>query len=817
MINFFDTLVQDVRYSIRTLARNPSFAITALIVLMLGIGANTAIFSVVYGILYRPLPYPDSDRIAMVYLRFSPQNRERGNLSVADFLDWRAANRAFEDPSAFTRSRFDLTGFGEPEQVIGATVTSGFFSTLRVEPLIGRSFTAGEDAAASDRVVIISEDLWRRRFGASPDALGKVINVNGAPHTIVGVMPSSFRFPYVSASWREDTQAWANLRLIPPSRRGPYFLQGIGRLKPNYTLEQAQADTNRIGQEIEKANHDAYSRLTLPVMPLRDSLVGDVKAALLAVMSMVSLLLLIATMNVAVLLVARATSREREMAIRLSLGASPGRLMQQHLTESMVLSALGGLLGISVAYAGAKLLHVWNPGNLPRIKEVQVDWAVLFFTCLISIAIGIAFGLLQSLKSSRANLNATLHEGGRSGGIGAARSRTRSALFICEVAFSFVLLVGSGLLIRSLLKLQDVDPGFHVPPERLVTMLISPPRSRYAAPRDGIVFYQRALDAARAVPGVESAAISDSMPPNRQANSDTFQIEGRPPAAGRFYPSVTISLISADYLQTMGIRVLRGRAFTEYDNLNAPRVVIISESMAREFFGDSDPIGKRIKESGENLPHLPYMEIVGVVEDVKFQGLDRNNDAAFYMPYTQNFGLRTYLVARTREANSTVGPVIQRAIRALDPDVVVNRINTLEQIVSDSSAQPRFRTFLASIFAGFALILTAVGVYGVLAYLVAQRFQEFGIRMALGARPASILRLVVRHGCILVLMGVAFGIPCALLATRILSNLLFSTSPADPLTFIGISLLLIAIAIIASLIPAYRATRVDPLIALRHQ
>jgi putative ABC transport system permease protein len=805
-----DTLLQDLRIATRSLFRNPGFTIVALLALALGIGAVSTVFSVVYGVLYRDLPYQDADRVAMVYMRFSPQNNERGNMSVADFLDWRAGNTAFENPAAYVNDRLNITGNGEAEQVAGAIVTPGFFPALRVSPLVGRVFEPGEDRPGI-QVAVLSERLWRRRFGASPAAIGQPIVVNGAPCTIVGIMPAGFGFP------RADTELWVNLELPPPTRRGPFFLKGLARLAPGVTFDQAQREMNALGRRIEASHPDAYSNLTLPVVPLRDSIVGNVRTALLVILGAVVCLLLIATLNVANLFLARAAARERETIVRFSLGATRLRVVRQLLTEGVVLSLAGGALGVALAYGGARLLHLWNPGNLPRIDDVQVDARVVAFTCAVSIVCGIVFGLAPALRRNRRDLSPSLRDGGRGGTGSASRRRVQAALVVCELSLSLILLTGAGLLVRSFVSLQQVALGFQAAPDSILTMQISPPETRYEERQSIVLFYERLLDRVRQVAGIEHAALSDSLPPNRQADSDTFQIEGEPLRDGQLHPSVTVAQTSAGYFRAMGLPVLKGRSFTERDTATSPRVTIISNSFARRFFAGQEPIGRRIKQSGPNLTTLPYMEIVGVVADTKYEGLDRHSDAAYYMPSTQSPARRTYLIVRSALSAGTLAPALRREIASIDPDVVVTGISTMEQAMSDSVAQPRFRTAALGLFATLALLLAAIGVYGVLSYSVTQRYEEFGVRMALGANRADVLRVVLRDGARVAAIAVAIGIPGAFLLTGMLSSLLFATSATDGLTFAGVSLILILVAFAASLVPALRATRVDPLVALRSE
>jgi putative ABC transport system permease protein len=808
---FLEILFQDLRYGLRTLARSPGFTAAAVLALALGIGANSAIWSVVYGVLLRPLPYPEADRLAVVFLHFSPQNNERGNLSMADYFDWRERNHAFLAPAVYAPRRYDITGSGEPEGVQGAQVTAGFFPTLSVRPLLGRGFEAGEDRPGSDRLAVLSEALWRRRFGGGPDVLGKTIELNGAAHAIVGVMPASFHFP------RPETELWTNLPLVPPTRRGPFFYKGLARLKPGVTLAQAQAETNAIGRGIEQANPKAYSHLTLPVLSLRDALVGRARPVLLLMFGAVGFVLLIATVNVANLQLVRATVREREMTVRLSLGAGRSRLLRQLFTESLLLALVGGAAGLALAYAGIHLLQVWNPGNLPRMEAVRLDGGVLVWNLLISLLAGILFGLVPALQGSAPDLTASLKEGGRGSTAGAGRRRGRAALVVAEIALSLILLIGAGLLLRSFFLLQRVDPGFLAPPESVLTLQLSPSALKYPDERTGIAFYERLIERVRALPGVQSAAVSDSLPPDLQGDGDTFVIEGQPATAGP-NPAVTHPVVSTGYFRALGIPLLRGRAFTAEDTPASRLVTVISETMAQRYFPHVDPIGRRIKESGPDLP-TPYMEIVGVVRDAKYIGLDAAPEPVYYHPYTQSFTPRLYLVVRSGLAGGAAGlaPLVRGEVHAVDPDVVVSDIRTLEQAVGASVAQPRFRTGLLVLFAGIALALAAIGIYGVISYSVAQRTHEIGVRMALGARRGDVLRLVLGQGAALALAGIALGLPGALALTRTLSSLLFTIQATDPLTFVSLSLVLAAVTLWASLLPAWRAARTDPQMALRYE
>jgi putative ABC transport system permease protein len=808
---FADTLSLDLRYGVRLLARSPGFAAVAVLALALGIGANAAIFSVVYGVLLRPLSYPEAGRLVLVSRHFSRSNFPYGNLCLADYLDWRAGNRAFEDPAVYERRRFDLTGTSEPEQLGGAAVTAGFFSAFRVRPLLGRAFRAGEDGSAKERLAVLSESLWRRRFGGDPRVLGQAIDLDGNRSTVIGVMPSGFHFP------RADSEVWTNLLFDPPTRRGPFFYRGLARLAPGVDLAQAQAEINAIAGRIELADR-RISGLTFPMQPLREAMVGDARPALLVLFGAVSLVLLIASVNVANLLLARATAREREMAVRLGLGAGRSRLLRQLLTESGILALAGGAAGIAVAAGGIELLRVWNPGNLPRIEDVRLDAGVLGFTLLVSLLTGVLFGLAPALQSSRADLAESLKQGGRGSSASPGRRRTRAVLVVSELALSLVLLAGAALLVRSFVRLQQVETGFAVPPARILTMQISASAARYRDNQASIALFERLLERVRQLPGVEAAAVSDSLPPDREGNADTYVIGGRPPLLpGELNPITSAPTVSDDYFRALGIPLLKGRFFDRRDRLGSPPVAIISVGMARREFAGRDPIGERIKASGPDLNDSPYMEIVGVVGNTRYLGLSSPLDSAYYQPAAQGGTQKQFLVVRSTAAAASLAPRLRREVQAVDRDVVVSAVATMEQALSDSVAQPRFRTLLLAAFAAVAVLLAAIGVYGVIAYSVAQRTHEIGMRMALGARRSDVLRLVVGQGAGLALAGIGLGLAGALALTRLLANLLFGISATDPLTFILVPLLLAAVALAASLVPARRATSIDPHAALKYE
>jgi putative ABC transport system permease protein len=805
-----EELLQDLRYGMRMLRRNPAFTAVALLALALGIGANTAMFSVAYGVLFRPLPYAGADRVAVVCMRYFPRDFAFGTLCMRDYLTWKENNRAFEDPSLFTSLNMDVAGGpAVPEQVQGASVTAGFFATLGVRPLLGRTFSLGEDKPTAAALAVLSESIWRRRFAASSAVLGQTILVNGVPATVIGVMPGVFQFP-----WKPDI--WTNLLLKPPTRYGPWFYRGVARLKPGISFAQAQSELDHIGLRMMQQN-SFYKRLTLPVVSLRDVLLGvTLKPAILLLAGAVGLVLLIAVVNVANLMLARATVREREMALRLSLGAGRGRLIRQLLTESVLLAALGGALGLALAWGAVYMVRTWNPGNLPLADSIRLDLGALGFTVVVAMLTGILFGLAPALESARADLNATIKEGGRTGAGSQARGRARAALVVSEIAVSLMLLVGAGLLLRSFANLQWVTGGFSTPPSRILTMLISPGNRKFSDARRGLAFYDEALRQARNVPGVETASVTDSLPPDQQGDADTFGIEGQVLAPGELNPIVSDATVGPDFFRALGIPLIEGRYFTDHDGMDSVPVVIVSEGFARRFFPNQEAIGKRIRQSGPELGNK-WMEIVGVVGNVKYLGLTVDTDPAYYLPFAQAYGPRMFLVVRASGDAARLAAPLRRKIQAIDPGITLAQIGTMEQHRTLSVSQPRFDTELLSLFAGIALLMATVGIYGLIAYSVAQRTHEIGVRMALGAGRADVMRMVVRQGLSLAAIGIVLGMSGALALTRLLKAMLFGIGVTDALTFACAALGMTLVVTLATLVPALRATRISPVAALRYE
>jgi len=797
---------QDLRYGSRSLRKNPGFTAIAMITLALGIGANTAIFSVVNGVLLRPLPYPEPDRLVMVYGISLQAAQGKTPLCEADFLDWKSQNQVFESLAGFSTNRFNYTGGETPQQIEGAWVTSDFFSTIGVQPVLGRGFLPDADTPKAPQTVVISDGFWRRYLGSNPNVIDQQITLNARAFTIIGVMPPGFLFP------EKETELWAAERLAA-TRRGPYYMWGLGRLNRGATLERAQSEMDMIARRVQDQINSPTRDWTWTSISLAERIVGKVRPALLVLLVAVLFVLLIACANIANLLLARATAREKEMSVRIALGASRARLLRQLLTESLLLSATGVAAGLPLAIWGIHLLVALSPDDLPRLQEINIDGWVLGFTLLIAAACGLIFGLAPALQSSRLNLNESLKEGGRGGADSSGGRRMRSALVVAEIAFSLMLLVGAGLMVKSFLKLQSVSPGFN--PDHILTMHLTLPRAKYDSDEKITSYYRQLIDRVTAVGGVEAAGLSISLPPNNLEVSDSFSIEGKPWPQGASEPIVPIVSTSPEYFSALGVPLLQGRGFNATDKEGSPPVVIINQTLAERYFAGEPAIGKRFKIGGADRPRNPWMEIVGVVGDVKYSGLDLKPEPAYYMPLAQDAWRAAYLVVRTPLNPAGLAPAIREQIWALDKDIPIAKVATMDRLLAESVAQPRFRTLLLGIFAALALVLASVGIYGVISYSVTQRTHEIGIRMALGAQARDVSKLVIRDGVALALIGVTMGLAASLALTRLMESLLFEVSTTDQSIFAGVGALLVAVAVLACWIPARRASRVDPMVALR--
>jgi len=809
--NLLADFLNDLRYAARLQRKNPAFTIVAVIALALGIGANTAIFSVVNTVLLRPLPYKDPERLVLVWEDATKQGYPRDTPAAANFVDWRDQSHVFEGMAAISDESFNLTGSGEPERLAGHTVSASLFPLLGVEPHIGRVFTAAEDQPGSQHVVLLSYALWQRRFGGEPNIVGQPLTLNGQSYIVVGVMPARFQFPST------DSQVWVPIALTQEdaANRDRHYLQVVARLKPGVSLAQAQSEMNTIAARLQQQYPQSNTDLGAAVQSLHEYLVGDIKPALLVLLGAVGLVLLIACANVANLLLARAAVRQKEIAVRVALGAKRARLIRQFLTESVLLSMLGGLVGLAIAYGGLAVLKAFIPENISQAREISMDLKVLGFTFLVSVATGLIFGLAPAVQAARFNQIETLKEGGRDAATGGSGKRLRSVLVTAEVAISLVLLIGAGLLINSFLRLRNVDPGFRA--ENLLTMKIVLPDTKYERRAQRAAFYTNLIQRVQSLAGVKSAAVTTNLPLYRQGNSISVNIEGQPaPPPGQERIIVT-RIISPGYFDTMGIPLLRGRPLSEQDTETTQNVVVISDAMARRYWPGEEVVGKRIAIGRVTRPE-DWIQIVGVVKDVRQFELAADPKPQMYLPYRQ-FGFfdAQDLVVKTDIDSASLAATVRRAVWEIDKDQPVSDIRTMENIMADSIARQRFSMLLLAIFAGVALVLAGVGIYGVMSYSVAQRTHEIGIRMALGAQTGAVLKLAIGYGMKLVLVGLLIGLIAAFALTRVMSTLLFGVTATDPATFTLISLLLIAVAVLASYVPARRATKVNPIIALRYE
>ena len=808
---------QDIRYGVRMLLKAPSISIVATIALALGIGANTAIFSVVNAVLLRPLPFASSEQLMNVWETDSVRGYTRGSASYPNFVDWREQNHVFEHISTYHNNDFIMTGRGESTRLQGAVVNADLFPLLGVTPLIGRGFLPAEDnPGEAGRVVVLSQGLFQKRFNSDPNVVNQSMVLDGKNYTIVGVMPGAFQFPVQN----DPVELWTTVALDREGKepiteeRGAHYMQVIARLKPGVSKEQAQAEMTTIGTRLEQQYPDKNLHRNLRVEPTLEALVGDVRPALLILLGAVGFVLLIACANVANLLLARAMSRHKEMAIRSALGASRMRVVRQLLTESVLLSLTGGTLGLVLAVWWSDLLVALGKENIPRALQVGLDWRVLGFTLFVSVLTGIVFGLVPAIHSSKTELTESLKEGGRSGAEGARRNRIRGVLVVGELAIAVVLLVGAGLLIQSLWRLRQVSPGFES--QNLLTFVVGIPEVKYPTGKQA-QFYRDLITRIESLPGVRSASSIIPLPLSGDSFSISFETEGRPVAKGD-RPSADFFAVQGDYFKTLGVSMLKGRDFTERDNKQGPPVVIVNQAFARKFFPNEDALGKRIRPGISTDTDEPAMrEIIGVVSDIRNRNLSSELRPGYYMPAAQMPFNQMTLVVRTTNDPHSVITAVQNEVHAMDNELPIFNVKTMDDYISATVAGPRFNATLLVIFAGVALILTIVGLYGVMSYSVAQRTNEIGIRMALGAQTGDVLRLIVSQGFKLVLIGLGIGLAGAFALMRVISSLLFGVTTKDPLTFAAVAVLLTLVALLACYIPARRATRLDPLHALRYE
>ncbi|HKS29936.1 MAG TPA: ABC transporter permease [Pyrinomonadaceae bacterium] len=805
---------QDVRFGFRMMMKKPGVTFIAVLALALGIGANTAIFSVVNTVLLRPLPYRDAGRIMLVFWSAPKLTTDDLPASAPDFLDWREQNRVFERVAAITGESFNLTGEGaEPERIESAAVSADLFPLLGVNTARGRAFTAEEEQEGRNKVVVMGHDLWQRRFGSNPNLVGQTITLNNEAYTVLGIMPQDFRFP----EGTDRIDLWVPLSFSPEvlAARGHRYLYVAARLKEGVTLEQAASDMNGLSKRMAEANPGTNTDWSIKLEPLQDALTEDVSTALFVLLGAVGFVLLIACANVANLQLARAAARRREVAIRLAVGASRRRLIRQFLIESSVLSLTGGLFGLLMAFWGIDALRSVLPQDVPRLEQIGIDRAVLLFTLSVSVATGILLGLVPALQATKPDMVEALKDGAQSVAGGHRRNRVRSLLVVLEVALALVLLIGAGLMMKSFWRLREVRPGFD--PNNVLTMQLALPETKYEEPQTQAAFYQSLVERVQSVPGVKSAGVTTSPPLLDDSRTD-LTIEGQEPLAYGDEQTASYGSVSPGYFSAMGIPIVKGRAFTDEDREGSVPVLIVSSAFANRFFPGQDAIGKRLKQGGPEDEDSPWMTIVGVAGDVHHYGLNAEVSSEMYIPIAQKPQAETTLAVRTSAANPmSLLPAVRREVEAIDKDQPIYNVKTVEHLLSDSVASERLSVTLLGLFAGLAFLLACVGIYGVISYSVTQRTHEIGVRIALGASQRDILKLVVGQGMKMVVLGLVLGLIASFALTRVMASLLFKVSATDPATFLLVSLLLAVVAFLASFIPARRATRVDPMVALRYE
>jgi predicted permease len=827
-----ESLLQDLRYGFRMLVKSPAFSTIAILTLALGIGANTTMFSVVNGVLLNPLPFHDSNQLVSLFEEIP--NFQNGSISYPNFVDWRRMNRTFSDMAAYRSSGFDLSGEGEPERLHGEMISAGFFEILGVNALRGRTFTADEDRLGANPTAMISEGLWKRKFGSAPDVIGRTLILNGIGRTVIGIVPSSFHLViqnfqrgvppndvYVPVGEYNEPRFYAE-------RGAGWGLDAIGRLKPGVTLKQAREDMDRVSRDLAAAYPAIDSDKKAHLLSLKEEMVGRMQPVLLVLMGAVVCVLLISCVNVANLLLARSTSRQHEFAVRIALGAGQMRVIRQLLTESVLLGLIGGGLGLLLARLGTRAALAAVPRTLPRAENIGLDWHVLLFTLTVSVVAGMVFGLAPAWKAWRTNIGGTLKESGRT--VAAARSRAQSIFVVGEMALALVLLVAAGLMVRTLFHLWGLDPGFS--PHNVMTFEASGPASFKNQSADAIrAVYREIHDKVAGTPGLEAASFSWGAHPMGGDDEEYFWFPGRPkPAHQSDLPMALQYVVEPEYLQVMQISLKRGRFFTSADNEHAPAVAVIDESLAEKYFPGQDPIGQYLDlNTNPNDPDkVPNPQIIGVVGHVNQWGLDSDASspmhAQMYIPFAQvpdkflkAFGVGGDLFVRTQRAGSPNFETVRHRILEFNNEMVVFNSEDLEQVVFNSVASERFTMMLLAVFSGLALLLASIGIYGVLSYLVGQRTQEIGVRMALGAQQFDVLRMVMTDGARMTLLGAAIGVVAAVGITRLMSSMLFGVTATDPVTFIAVAAVLCSVALLACYLPARRAMKVNPVIALRYE
>jgi putative ABC transport system permease protein len=797
-----ETFLRDIRYGVRSLLKRPGFTLIALVALALGIGANTAIFSLVNAVLLRPLPFAEPDRLVWVWGNIK-NGGNRASVSPADFLDYRQQQNTFEEFAASLPLRLNYTGGDEPERLEASGVTGNYFQALGAKPAFGRLFLLENEKPGNDQVAVLSYSLWQKRFAGDPAIINKTITLNGKSFAVLGVMPPDFSMPRTSDVWVP-----INFDIDPEMKmRGAHFLRPIGKLKAGVTMAQAQADTDAIARRLEQQYPESNNGWNLRLVSLREQLVGNTRPTLFILFGAVGFVLLIACANVANLLLVRAAGRQKEIAVRTALGAGRWRIVRQMITESVLLSLVGGALGTLLAFWGVELLVALSADSLPSTAQVRIDATVLGFTLLVSLITGVLFGLAPAARTMKLNLSESLKEGGRSGSEGAHRNRTRSVLVVLESAVAVVLLIGAGLLVRSLWRLQDTSPGFDA--RNVLTMGVNLPRAKYDKPEKSASFFAELESRVAGLPGVEAVGLVSELPLSGQLNDMPYTVEGRPPVSIDQAYDDDFRRVNTNYFKALGIPFLRGRNFTEQEVRQGAQVVIISDLLARQVFPNEEPLGKRLI-----MAFGSAYEIIGIVGDIRHRALESAPAAAMYMPAYPG---SVNLVIRSKGDPASLAAAVRKEVLQIDPNQPVANVRTMEQWLDNAVAGPRYRTTLLGLFALVALALASTGIYGVMSYSVSQRTHEIGVRMALGAKRLDVMRLVVRQGMTLVIVGVVLGLGGAFALTRLMASLLFGVTAKDPFTFVTVSALLTLVAFVACYLPARRATKVDPLVALRYE
>ena len=809
-----DTLIADLRFGARSMRRNPAFATIAVLTLALGIGANAAIFSVVNAVLLRPLPWDDPDRAVMIWSKWTAFDKTW--VSTGEVIDYGRRTQTLSAVGAWSDGQINITGDGEPERVPAGNITANLFSVLGVSPAAGRTFTAAEDVPNGPNLVVIGHGLWTRRYGGDPSIVGRAIQLNGQPFQVIGIMPRDFVLP-TDFENPAPSQLWTPLQIDPATTdHGNHGLYAAGRLKPGATVKQAADELHTIAEAWTREGlYPVQMQYDAVVLSLTEQVVGGVKRAILLLLGAVGFLLLIACANVANLLLARAEARQREMAVRSALGAGGWRLVRQLLTESIVLTSVAAVTGLVLAFAAVRYVAWWNPANIPRVHTVGLDASVLMFTALVALVTSIAFSLVPALRARRVDLNESLKDGQTTSG-GGARQRFRNTLVVVEMALAVVLLVGAGLMLRSLWSLQQIRLGFD--PANVLTMRLSLPQASYQKPEEVVLFYDRVLSSVRSLPGVQVAGAVRALPLGSTIGDFGLRIEGFVPPPGT-NPKGDWQIATDGYLEAMGERLIRGRGISRDDRSDTQLVALINEDMARRYWSGQDPIGRRFKIGGD--PTRPFVTVVGIVGDVRHNELTGVVKEKFYVPHTQwhksvGNAIRsmTLVVKSAGDPMALAGPVRQE-IKKLDPNLPVADVRAMRDVVGATLSTPRFTGMLLLVFALLAVVLSAIGIYGVLSYVVSRRTREIGIRVAIGAGRMQVLRMVLGQGIVLTMTGVVIGIGIAIWTSTLMRDMLHGVRPGDPLTFAAVGAVLAVVAILASLVPALRATRVDPVVALK--